>query len=517
MDINKFSTLGKLLRVTSWIKRFIDNIKAKREGKDLNKENLSAEEMKNAEEFWIKDVQASLVHDSAFKKARVQLGIIEINGVLVCKGRLENSDLGLEAKYPIYLPKDHRFTILVIEDCHVRVHHCLVAATLAELRSRFWVSKGRQFVKKILKQCFVCRKLEGQPFHSPPTAALPEYRVTEAEPFSKVGIDFAGPLFVKGKQGEMSKVYICLFSCCVTRALHLELVQDLTAGTFLNCLRRFCAKKGTPTIINSDNAKTFKAIAKFLRKLHSDKNVTDFLIARRIQWKFNLEVSPWQGGHFERMVRSVKRCLRKVLGNTKLNFDELITVLSEVECILNSRPLTYQYDELDGEVLTPSHLMFGRRLSTLSTGIETNMKLNEEDIQYSLSKRFMHLTRLLSHFWNRWRREYLTDLREKHRENNNEPVKINIEDIVLVQEDKVKRGLWKVAIVEEIIKGKDGQVRGAKVRRAGKGKPEILNRPMQKLYPLECVDRSVEKEKEQEGQKEGKSEVKEHDETQKGS
>ena len=143
--------------------------------------------------------------------------------------------------------------------------HCGLRSTLAELRTRYWISKGWKFVKKMLKRCFICRKMEGRPFHSPPPAAIPKYRVTEAAPFSNVEIDFAGPLYVKEKKGDSSKVYICLFVCCVTRALHLELVQNLTASAFLNCFRRFCARRSTSNIINSDNAKTFQSTSKLLK------------------------------------------------------------------------------------------------------------------------------------------------------------------------------------------------------------------------------------------------------------
>ena len=104
---------------------------------------------------------------------------------------------------------------------------------LAELRSRFWVPKGRQIVKKILNQCVTCKRLIGKSYKEPATAALPEFRVTKAPPFSRVGIDFAGPLYAKDASGEMKKVYIALFSCCVTRAVHLELVDEMLAEALL--------------------------------------------------------------------------------------------------------------------------------------------------------------------------------------------------------------------------------------------------------------------------------------------
>ena len=122
-------------------------------------------------------------------------------------------------------------------------------ATLAELRSRFWVPRGRQIVKRILGECVTCRKLTGKPCSAPPTAVLLDFRVREAPPFWRVGVDFVGPLYVKKKSGEMDEAYIVLFSCCVTRAVRLELVENLSIATFRRCLQRFIARNGTPALI----------------------------------------------------------------------------------------------------------------------------------------------------------------------------------------------------------------------------------------------------------------------------
>ena len=131
-----------------------------------------------------------------------------MDDVYVWKERLENADIPIASKYPMYLPREHRLTELIIIDCHKRSYHCGVKATLVELRSRFWVPKGRQQVKKVLSKYVVCKKLEGRPFNEPPTAPLPRYRVNKAPPFSNIGVDFAGPLYVK--QGK-DKMIICLF------------------------------------------------------------------------------------------------------------------------------------------------------------------------------------------------------------------------------------------------------------------------------------------------------------------
>ena len=410
-----------------------------------------------------------------------QLNVVEEEGILRCRGRFPESDLDVETKHPILLPKEGKLTEMIIINSHDKVHHSGVRATLAELRSRFWVPKGRQRVKRELSKCTVCKKLEGKPYNAPKEADLPRFRVRETEPFEKTGVDFAGPLHVKNATNGTDKVYIALFSCCVTRALHLDLVKDLSATEFLRCLRRFSARRGTPALIVSDNAKTFKATARALKKLFNCETLQGYLGENRIEWKFNLERAPWWGGFFERMVQSVKRCLRKVLGNARLTFDELLTTLVEVEGTLNSRPLTYVYDEVGSEPLTPSHLMVGRRLMSMPDG-EVG---DDSDGEYC-NKRFQYLTKKKQHFWNRWRREYLVDLREHHKgkqESCNRIVERG--DVVIVQEDNVKRGSWKMAVVEDLIVGRDGVVRGAKVRLVRKGKSVFLNRPVQKLFPTE--------------------------------
>ena len=170
--------------------------------------------------------------------------------MLRCLGRLENSDLDEYARRPFILPKEHGLSNLVIKDCHTRVHHSGLRASLAELRSRYWVPRARQVVKKLINKCVPCKKVEGKSYDASPMASLPEFRVRESFPFSKVEVDFAGPLYVKGKTKEMNKMYIALFTCCVTRAVHLELVEDLTSQTFRRALRRFSSRRGTPALAN---------------------------------------------------------------------------------------------------------------------------------------------------------------------------------------------------------------------------------------------------------------------------
>ena len=166
----------------------------------------------------------------------------------------------------------------------------------------------------------------------------------------------------------------------------------------------------------SDNGTTFTAAAKMLERMFTDSILEQHLLSHHTHWNFNLEKAPWWGGVFERLVKSAKRCLRKVIGTACLSYDELLTVVTEVEAVLNSRPLTYVSSEDVEEPLTPSHLMHGYRVMSLPD--HSNVNLDDPDFYESpdsLNRRFKHLATVMKKLWSQWRKEYLIDLRESHR------------------------------------------------------------------------------------------------------
>ena len=220
MDVNRYSTLNKMLRITAYVCRFINNLKKTLANQEIKFGKVEVEEIEKAEVRWVKEVQKALEGQPGYQKYKEQLGVVERNGILVCEGRLEFANLESRTKRPVLLPKDHKCTELVILDCHNKVHHCTVNATLAELRSRYWVVKGRQFVKKVIRKCFICKKLEGKPYSFPMIAPLPDFMVNEAPPFSRVGVDFAGPLYCKGTRGSPIKVTFC-YSPAVSQELFI--------------------------------------------------------------------------------------------------------------------------------------------------------------------------------------------------------------------------------------------------------------------------------------------------------
>ena len=373
--------------------------------------------------------------------------------------------------------------------------HSGVKSTLTEVRSRYWIVKGRQFVRKIIFRCVRCRKHQAKPYQPPPPPPLPSFRVQESQPFASTGVDFAGLLFVKDTPSSTSrKVWICLYTCCTTRAVHLDLVPDMSTQAFIRSFKRFAARRGFPIRIVSDNAKTFKAASKTIRDALESPETKQFYNSIQLKRNFNLERAPWWGGLFERMVQSTKKCLRKTIGSAKLTYDELLPALTEVEGILNSRLLTYISSDDVEEPLTPSHLLIGFRVLNLPDPTQGDDSYLDEELvvnQEILTRRMKHLRKSTDDFWRRWRSEYLNELREAHRYQQNKTATsaINPGDVVIVHDPDIPRGLWKLGRIQDIL---PGQVRGTLVKAVTNDKVITLSRPIQRLCPLEVPGASVE-------------------------
>ena len=318
----------------------------------------------NSETLWIKSVQTTAFVDQlsflnrksskSTPPIRVpQFGLfLSENQTIRCKGRISNASLPTSSKSPILLPAKHTFVKLVIKQTHDRVKHSGINATLTALRERYWVLRGRATVKKVIRRCVVSRRYEASSCKPSHFADLPSHRVSDDPPFTHIRLDFAGPLYVKETRrslqtsdSDSNKVYVCLFTCASTRAVHLELTRGLTVQDFLLAFRRFASRRGLTATIQSDNAKTFQSFSKEIRKIARSPEVWKYLTDNRITWNFIVEKEPWWGGYWERLVRSIKSPIKKVIGGSTASYDEMCTLLTEVEAVINARPLTYVYDD----------------------------------------------------------------------------------------------------------------------------------------------------------------------------
>jgi len=308
VDVKRYSSKLKLLRVTGWVLKFVVMLKAKDknsvtcrlEADDVEGQKQSESDISKGNVLWMNTMPLFWVKQVQYVVYKNQLLFMNDYKLICCRGRLQHADVPASTKNPILLPNKHRFTELLIMEKHQLVHHNGVQEILPAIREHYWIIRGREAVKKLVRRCVLCRKHEGKPYTTPPVPPLSSERVSNMPPFNNTGLDFAGPLYVRGKpvgatDSQEIKAYVRLFTCASTRGLHLELTRELSATVFLQAFRRFCARRGVPSTIMLDNAKTFKFCSKEIEKVVRSEEVHQYLTNRQISWQFIAEKVPWWG------------------------------------------------------------------------------------------------------------------------------------------------------------------------------------------------------------------------------
>ncbi|XP_055932853.1 uncharacterized protein LOC129962878 [Argiope bruennichi] len=257
------------------------------------------------------------------------------SGILRLKTKLTFRQDSEEFKTPAILPSDHEVVKRLIRYYHEKNAHAGTQILINILRERFWLLNARKTVISLINKCTVCRRFSAKRVQVC-TATPPNDRLREAAVFEICGIDFAGPVILKGN----TKSWICLFTCAVYRAVHLELVESMSTESFLLALRRFISHRGRSKIIHCNNGTNFVGASNALRDLNGKQIIDDTSISP-IQWKFNPPTASWWGGWWERLIGILKSLLRRVLGRASLTSEEMITILCDCEAVINSRPLTY--------------------------------------------------------------------------------------------------------------------------------------------------------------------------------
>ena len=511
--------LSRLLLKTAYIRRFYNNCKKKKEGEPLLLNKYpTAEEISEALSCWL-----TLVQNEYYPEERERLGmkqhlkrdskIIQLTpfleeetGLIKMQGRLQNAKLTESEKHPIILPHQSPFVKSLVEHIHCQQLHAGINQTLIALRNNYWITRARSLVKSIVKSCLICRMFMPKRL-TVPFSPLPVDRVSESEPFNIVGTDFTGPVYIEETKNTVkrtthicpvqivkvtstSKAYILLFTCAITRAVHLEMVPDLTVDAFIRAFRRFVSRRTTPAIIYSDNAKTFKSAEKEIRECYTMLNspkFQEFISEQLIQWKYICPISPWWGGYWERLMKTIKIPLRKVLGKSFLSADEMYTVLTEVEAMVNSRPLCAVNDEPDCQnYLTPANFLTGKPLINLPLHPLHGKEAYTTASRKQLNILMMNQEKSLRSIWKMWREEYIRSLGVCPDIRNNVPIKEN--DLVMVSDNSTPRCTWSIGRIAELIQGRDGRIRSVIVKNKGK----LRTRPIQMISQLEVSDQADE-------------------------
>ena len=485
----RYSSWTKLLRVVARLLDAVNKWKAFRRGRVKPEkpvfEPLEVASLQAAEKVLVRMAQRDL-RDRM--KDFNQLKVYDHDDILCVGGRLINARIPEEAKHPKILPSNHRVTELMISECHRRCGHQGVNYTLSKMREHYWILHGVSAVKRVLRNCHVCRRMHGRA-QTQLTASLPKARVdmekeSSKYPFSSVGVDFFGPFYVtlgpntrsRGRSMAMCKRYGCIFTCMRMRAVHIEMARDLSSDGFIMAVLRFVARRGPPVEIFSDNGTNFKGASAEIvdaLKLWNHNEIQNRLAEHQIQWNFNPPAASHQGGVWERIIRSIRRTFESLIGKNTLNDETLNTVFCEVEKILNDRPITrVSSDPNDFESLTPNHLLLLRKNSCVS--------LNQCNERNHLKQRWKHAQSLADQFWSRWVKEYLPTLQCRQKWLT-KVRNLQKGDLVLIMDNNLPRGSWRKGLVIECYEDKEGCVRRVLLKTVD----GVLLRDIRKLCLLE--------------------------------
>jgi hypothetical protein len=491
LDIKRFSNFTKLIRFTSLLyKPFCLKTKT--------------DPYQKAVKYWILQVQKECFSEEIEFLRKAKLGQTKTNyvptlvanlnlflddeGVIRSKGRLSRSTFyKYEVQSPVLLPKNHYFTELVINDCHNAVQHLGVNTTLNCLRNRgFWVTKARQAIRSVLNKCIYCRKFNAFAFRFPKPTAFSKGKLDLIIPFKHTGIDFTGHTFVRDeKTGNTVKMYILVFTCLHVRAVHLEILPDMSTEHFLLAFRRFCNMYIVPDFLYSDNAKSFIKGGNMLKNCLKSDEFQQELTNHNIKHVRIPLYAAWVGSAWERLIRVLKSCMYKVIGKETLTYFELFTILSSIKQAINSRPLTYVTSSEPEEVITPnSFLKLNGNNSLILKETLSDDVWDRETIQSRLEKSLALQDKLFVNFRQMWYENYLLSLREYSRDlyQCSFENKIKVGDIVLVKHPFKSRPFWNMGRVLEVMIGYDNNIRFVKVKLSN---GEVATHAINHLYPLE--------------------------------
>ena len=488
-----FSSWNRLIRAVSWLKCCVS---VRTSGKGTL-DSKAPESLKLAEEYVIRSVQIEAFSSeiAALKEGRTVSKdssvrtldpYLDENGLLRVGGRLRHSNLSSLEKNPLLLPKKHHVSCLLVRHFHELVSHQGRLITEGAIRSAgFWVVGSRRMILSLIGKCVRCQKLRGKQ-QSPKMADLPEERLVPAPPFAHIGIDVFGPWNVvarKTRGGQAQhKRWAVIFTCLVVRAIHIEVIHEMSSSSFINALRRLIALRGDVKLIRSDCGTNFVGAAKELNANVVNVDGTemkDHLSRKGITWKFNPPHASHMGGVWERLIGVSRRILDSLLCDIKHLTDEvLVTLMAEVCQIVNARPVAgVPSDPYAPMPLSPSMILTLK--SHHSVDFFTLDDFSHKDLY---RKQWRCVQELSNRFWKRWRSEYLSQLQHRRKWQEDQR-NLREGDVVLLRDKTAHRSEWPLGIVEHAYQSDDSRVRKVDIRIPGQDQ-KVLSRPATEVVLL---------------------------------
>ncbi|XP_014676964.1 PREDICTED: uncharacterized protein LOC106816843 [Priapulus caudatus] len=420
------------------------------------------DELEKARVYWIRQCQLDIKDEL---EASVQPGsggryrrlgpVLDQWGMWVVGERVKHHvEFTSSKELPPILPSRHRFSVLAMEEAH-GAGHGGVTTTLAKFRRRYWITQGGKLAKNVRGRCVVCRKTDKRHVQQV-MGPLPEGLLKPAPVWAHMGLDLFGPFRIRGTVNKRTtgKAYGVLFVCLLSKAVHLELIDGYSTSSFLMGLRRFAAVRGWPQVIYSDGGTQLTSAAAEIEQVWEKLDAVELEEIggkNGFSWRFGPGDSPWRQGTAERLIGWVKRTITLAVGDTRLNFSELLTVFYEAMQLVNQRPVGVKpRDDGEHEFLCPNDLLLGRASAQTPPG--------PYSVQGAAQDRLRLVQRTVDSFWSRWAKEVAPNLlvrRKWHHAQRD----VKVGDLVLVADANAVRGSYHMAVVSGVTKGSDGRVR----------------------------------------------------------
>jgi hypothetical protein len=494
-----FSSWKRLIIAFAVLKRAILNFRIKKSSGVLQCGLLTQECVYKSECFILKaDQQQSFGEDtgSIGHQKPVSRGspihslnpFLDKDGVMRVGGRLNQSCLPVETTNPVILSSKSHVARLIVCHFHEKCKHQGRLLTEATIRNNgFWIVGAKRLISKILYDCVICRKLRRKT-ENQMMADLPVDRLTPGPPFTAVGVDVFGPWTVVTRRTRggiaQSKRWAVLFTCLTTRAVHIEVLEEMSSSSFINGLRRFIAIRGNVKEFRSDRGSNFIGSTQDLKVNVinvEDGPVPKYLCESGVTWKFNAPHSSHMGGVWERMIGIARKILDGMLlgaHGKHLTHEILITLMAEVCAIMNSRPLgPISSDPNSPWILTPAMLL-NQKFDGTST-------VNFDIDQRHMYQKQWKMAQVLSNiFWKQWKDSYIHTLQSRRKWQTSQN-SIKEGDVVLLKDKDQPRNEWSVGIVTNAIQSEsDGKVRKAEIRVFKNGKLVTYTRPVTEMVVL---------------------------------
>ena len=503
--IGNISCWLKIVRITAFMLRFINNCckRSKKHAMLLRSQQqpviqpLTVKELTDArlkifqilQRSYFANTMHSLQNNEKIKQNDNLIRLdpfIHTDGLLRVGGRLQRSHMDFEIKHPIILPKDCIITKCLIRYHHSNTFHSGRGITINEIRSNgLWIININSMVRQVIYQCVLCRHLRGATIQQK-MSDLPIDRIEAAPPFTYTGLDVFGPFYIKVRR-SLVKRYGVLFTCLASRAVHIEAIHSMETDSFILSLRRLVARRGNVRMIRSDNGTNFVGADKQLYKEFMSMNhikIADFLSKHNgdwVVWKRNPPHSSNFGGVWERHIRTARNILTGMLieHGEILNEESFQTILTEVENVINSRPLSVA-NLNDSTSLKPISPM---TLLTQKSKVVYPLPGSFSSADVYSRKYWRRVQHLVNEFWERWRKEYLNSLQERSKWQKEPKNAISINDVVLLKDEK-PRNEWCLAKVTKLIP-ETGLTRTVEIELSNKSR---LLRPLNKIVLLQKYD-----------------------------